>query len=115
MIMVMMKDSSTSLIFSRYATLHLISFIVMRTNIIIQNADPTRGYVSFVDRSIAKSSGLISASGGSVYFGVDTRNPAWGSGRRSVRLTSHQAYNHGLVILDLAHMPGSVCGTWPAL
>ncbi|KAJ6115198.1 concanavalin A-like lectin/glucanase domain-containing protein [Penicillium sp. IBT 16267x] len=77
-------------------------------------ADPTRGYVSYVDRLTAKNTGLISASGGSVYLGVDTRNPAWDSGRRSVRLTSNQAYNHGLVILDLAHMPGAVCGTWPA-
>ncbi|KAJ5999287.1 hypothetical protein N7451_007097 [Penicillium sp. IBT 35674x] len=77
-------------------------------------ADPTRGYVSYVNRSTAKETGLISASGGSVYLGVDNKNPAWSLGRRSVRLTSHQAYNHGLVILDLAHMPGTVCGTWPA-
>ncbi|KAJ5639942.1 Endo-1-3(4)-beta-glucanase [Penicillium longicatenatum] len=76
--------------------------------------DFSQGYVSYVDRSTAKTSGLISASGGSVYFGVDTRNSAWGSGRQSVRLTSHQDYTHGLVVLDLAHMPGSVCGTWPA-
>jgi len=87
----------------------------MSTKEIIQQTDPTRGYVSYVDSSTARDTGLISASGGSVYIGVDTRNPAWGAGRRSVRLTSHQAYNHGLVILDLAHMPGSVCGTWPAL
>jgi beta-glucanase (GH16 family) len=31
-----------------------------------------------------------------------------------VRLTSKNSYTHGLVILDLAHMPGGVCGTWPA-
>lgn len=87
----------------------------MSTDSIIQEADPTRGYVSYVNRSTAKNTGLISASGGSVYLGVDNKNPAWGSGRRSVRVTSNQAYNHGLVILDLAHMPGTVCGTWPAL
>jgi len=25
-----------------------------------------------------------------------------------------KAYNHGLVIADIAHMPGGICGTWPA-
>jgi hypothetical protein len=29
-------------------------------------------------------------------------------------LESTNTYTHGLVILDLAHMPGSVCGSWPA-
>lgn len=37
-----------------------------------------------------------------------------GAGRPSVRLESKKTYNHGLFILDLAHMPASVCGTWPA-
>lgn len=102
------------LLHSMYA-LYALSCIVMSANNLIQEADPTRGYVSYVNTSIARDTGLISASGGSAYFGVDNINQAWGSGRRSVRLTSHQAYNHGLFILDLAHMPGSVCGTWPAL
>ena len=48
-------------------------------------------------------------------MGVDHTNIATGSGRASVRLTSQKSYNHGLVILDLAHMPGGICGTWPAL
>ncbi|KAJ5633086.1 hypothetical protein N7490_009425 [Penicillium lividum] len=78
------------------------------------DSDPTRGYVSYVARSTAEDAGLIHTSGGSVYLGVDTKNLASAPGRRSVRLTSYQDYNHGLVILDLAHMPGSVCGTWPA-
>ncbi|KAJ5247762.1 Endo-1-3(4)-beta-glucanase [Penicillium chermesinum] len=76
--------------------------------------DPTHGYVEYVDRATAQSAGLISASSGSVYLGVDTSNVASSPGRQSVRLTSKKAYNHGLVILDLEHMPGSVCGSWPA-
>lgn len=52
-----------------------------------------------------------------VYMGVDTKstlNPN-GPGRNSVRLQSKKAYQHGLVIADFAHVPGSNCGSWPAL
>ncbi|KAH2081038.1 hypothetical protein KXV25_001538 [Aspergillus fumigatus] len=41
-------------------------------------------------------------------------NVAGSSGRQSVRLTSTKSYTHGLIILDLEHMPGGICGTWPA-
>ncbi|KAH8694301.1 putative endo-1,3(4)-beta-glucanase [Talaromyces proteolyticus] len=62
-----------------------------------------------------ESAGLISAgSDDSTYIGVDTKNNAEGTGRQSVRLTSTASYTHGLFILNLAHMPGSICGTWPA-
>ncbi len=48
-------------------------------------------------------------------MGVDTTNVASGRGRNSVRITSKKSYDAGsLIILDLSHMPGSVCGTWPA-
>jgi hypothetical protein len=36
-------------------------------------------------------------------------------GRKSVRIQSKQAYNQALVIADFAHVPGSACGSWPAL
>ena len=48
-------------------------------------------------------------------MGVDHTNVASGAGRASVRITSKKSYNHGLIILDLGHMPGGICGTWPAL
>jgi hypothetical protein len=70
--------------------------------------------VQYVAQSKAQSDGLISTNNGTVYMGVDYKNVATGSGRNSVRITSTKSYNHGLVILDLAHMPGGVCGTWPA-
>ncbi|TVY48138.1 Endo-1,3(4)-beta-glucanase [Lachnellula occidentalis] len=66
-------------------------------------ADPTGGFV--------ESCGVQHAG---VYLGVDhtTMNPT--GGRDSVRVTSNKAYNHGLFIADLAHMPDSECGVWPA-
>ncbi|GFF68861.1 hypothetical protein CNMCM6936_006166 [Aspergillus lentulus] len=75
--------------------------------------DPTGGFVSYVDRNTAQNAGLIAANG-AVYMGVDHTNVASSSGRQSVRITSTKSYTHGLVILDLAHMPGGICGTWPA-
>lgn len=50
-------------------------------------------------------------------MGVDTTsvlNPN-GAGRKSVRIQSKRAYNQALVIADFAHVPGSNCGSWPAL
>jgi hypothetical protein len=51
------------------------------------------------------------------YLGVDYTTPlsvAAGVGRASVRIESTKTYTKGLFILDLKHMPGGVCGTWPA-
>lgn len=77
-------------------------------------ADPTNGFVKFVDRSTAQNMGLISVnSAGQVYMGVDHTNAA-PSGRSAVRLSSKTSFTTGLLIIDLAHMPGSVCGSWPA-
>lgn len=75
--------------------------------------DPTNGFVEYVDRNTAQDAGLIYAANGAVHMGVDNSNTA-PNGRHSVRVTSTSSYQHGLFILDLAHMPGSVCGTWPA-
>ncbi|KAL8724167.1 MAG: hypothetical protein Q9166_008106, partial [cf. Caloplaca sp. 2 TL-2023] len=75
------------------------------------DADPTAGYVDYVDGS---SSGLFSENGGSVRLSVDSSNVASGRGRQSVRLTSKASYNHGLIVIDVGHMPGNICGVWPA-
>lgn len=71
--------------------------------------------MDYVSREDASKAGLISTSNSSVYMGVDYRNISSQTGRQSVRLQSTRKYTSGLVILDLAHMPGSICGTWPAL
>lgn len=76
--------------------------------------DPTAGFVDYQSAAAANQSGLAGFSNGAIYMGVDykTMNPA--AGRQSVRVTSNKAYNKGLIIADIAHMPGGICGTWPA-
>ncbi|OAL28501.1 hypothetical protein AYO20_09449 [Fonsecaea nubica] len=76
--------------------------------------DPTNGYVNYISYDQAQSSGLYKIDNGRVYMGVDSTNVASGRGRDSIRISTKKSYNHGLVILDLAHMPAGACGTWPA-
>ncbi|KAJ5646222.1 hypothetical protein N7490_002594 [Penicillium lividum] len=79
--------------------------------------DPTKGWVTYVDQASAESAGLVKITDkGSVYIGVDhttTLSPS-DKGRDSVRVGTTKYYEQSLVIADLAHMPGSVCGSWPA-
>jgi len=76
--------------------------------------DPTHGHVKFVDGSTARKLGLISINeDNQVYMGVDKTNKA-PNGRQAVRLESKLGYGYGMFILDLAHMPGAACGSWPA-
>jgi len=76
-------------------------------------SDPTHGYVNYVDRTTAQNQGLIGVYNGQVYIGCDHTNVANWPGRNSVRLSSSRAFNNGLFIIDLLHMPTG-CGTWPA-
>ncbi|KAG9233715.1 glycoside hydrolase family 16 protein [Amylocarpus encephaloides] len=82
--------------------------------------DPTEGYVQYSTQADAAStkygSKLIDTVNGASYMGVDHTNTYTEDqqGRPSVRIESKRFYNHGLFILDLAHMPASICGTWPA-
>ncbi|TAQ90933.1 hypothetical protein B7494_g708 [Chlorociboria aeruginascens] len=84
--------------------------------------DPTSGFVEYQSQAAAASttfgSELIKTyDNGSVYIGVDYTNKivnADGNGRASVRIESKASYTHGLFIADIAHMPDSTCGTWPA-
>lgn len=79
--------------------------------------DPTNGYVNYLDKSSAEDAGLVKVTdSGSVYLGVDhtTKLDPNGKGRDSVRIGSKKYYDQSLVIADIAHMPGSACGTWPA-
>ncbi|CAN8102145.1 unnamed protein product [Discula destructiva] len=82
--------------------------------------DPTQGFVSYQNYASAAAAGLVvhNASTNAVTLSVDTTNiyPSNGSrgGRPSVRIESKAGVNQGLVIGDFAHMPGSVCGAWPA-
>ncbi|KAJ3295591.1 hypothetical protein HK104_002495 [Borealophlyctis nickersoniae] len=78
------------------------------------DADPTNGYVDYVDRNTAQKEGLISTSGSTVFLRTDTKNIAKGRGRKSVRLESKKSYKQGtLIVADIQHMPVG-CGTCPA-
>ncbi|EXJ93458.1 endo-1,3(4)-beta-glucanase [Capronia coronata CBS 617.96] len=82
------------------------------------DADPTDGLVQFKSLEEANSTGLAGFIEGenasfAIYMGVDTEEVA-PQGRASVRVSSTQTFQHALVIADIVHMPGGVCGTWPA-
>ncbi|KAF3042698.1 hypothetical protein E8E12_008097 [Didymella heteroderae] len=81
--------------------------------------EKTNGFVKYVTRDRAEKQGYISYDGGDAIFGVDYKsklNSANGGdiGRESVRLEGIKEYNKGLFVLDVKHMPGGICGTWPA-
>lgn len=77
-------------------------------------SDPTHGFVDYVERDYAESAGLIKNDYGKVYMGVDHTGIASNSGRPAVRIESTKTYDSGLVVIDIEHMPGGICGTWPA-
>ena len=77
------------------------------------DSDPTNGAVKYVDRITANTQSLagnLPNVNNAIYMGVDhvTQSP---SGRASVRISSDKAYQHGLFVLDISHMPGGICGT----
>lgn len=74
--------------------------------------DPTHGFVQYVDQGTAQSKNLAYVQNGQVIMKADN-STVTPNGRPSVRITSNAAYNHGLFLLDVEHMPFG-CGTWPA-
>lgn len=71
--------------------------------------DPTNGFVSYTGRDDS----LISSSGDNAQMRVSTEQST-PNGRPSIRIESKEAYDTGLIIIDVKHMPGGICGTWPA-
>lgn len=80
----------------------------------ISGEDPTHGTVQYVDQAEAEAAGLVRATADHVYMGVDMEAvlPP-NSGRRAVRVQSRTAFNEGLFILQVEHVPTG-CGLWPA-
>ena len=76
--------------------------------------DPTQGSVEYLSGSAANDSGIVGYIDDQVYLGVDHTTMSPSKGRASTRVTSNKAYTHGLFIADIAHMPGGICGVWPA-
>ncbi|KAI0457780.1 glycoside hydrolase family 16 protein [Xylaria acuta] len=78
--------------------------------------EPNNGFVDYKSREEAVASNLVSVDEfNRVKLGVDSINTYSTSdkGRPSVRITSNDAFTHGLFIADFTHMPSSTCGTWP--
>lgn len=76
-------------------------------------ADPTHGFVDYLNKTAATSAGLAGYTEGMIYLGVDhtTKNPV--GGRASTRVSSRKTYTKGLFLADINHMPVG-CGVWPA-
>jgi hypothetical protein len=77
--------------------------------------DPTQGFVQYQNRTAAVKQQLVwhNSKTKSIFMGADyiTKDP---KGRASVRLETKKTWNQGLLIADIAHMPASTCGSWPA-
>lgn len=78
--------------------------------------DPTFGYVHYVDLATAEQYGLINltevGNSGIARWGVDTvgvLDPNANLGRKSIRLQSVETHTHGLFVLDVKHLPASMC------
>jgi beta-glucanase (GH16 family) len=88
-------------------------------------ADPTNGFIDYVDTSVAKQDAMIGwvyREGTNItnaYLAVDSTGNAPG-GRQSVRLTSKKTFDYGtLTVIDVLHMPSGAgpggSGLWPAV
>mmetsp|Transcript_84535 Transcript_84535/g.217769 ORF Transcript_84535/g.217769 Transcript_84535/m.217769 type:complete len:553 (+) Transcript_84535:87-1745(+) len=73
--------------------------------------DPTHGAVFYYDQNTATAQGMITATADRIYMGADMISA--GISRGSVRIESKEAFNAGLFVITLDHMP-SGCGMWPA-
>lgn len=69
--------------------------------------------MNYVSLEQAQGEGLYSTTTDTIRMAVDSTNVASGRGRNAIRVESKASYTHGLIILDLNHMPEG-CGTWPA-
>jgi len=76
-------------------------------------ADPTHGYINYVDQPTCEAAGIINSTATQVFMSPDLRTVNQNKPRDSVRLTSKSSFNGGLFILDVAHSPAG-CATWPA-
>ena len=74
-----------------------------------EGPDPTNGFVQYTGRNESLINSTLTTA--EMRVSTDQLTP---NGRPSIRITSKESYETGLIILDLDHMPGGICGTWPA-
>ena len=80
----------------------------------LEIGDQTNTYARYMSSKDAINGGLFQIfKNKSIYLGVDTTRIVGSLGRNSHWVQSQKSYTNGLFLLDLAHMPGSICGTWP--
>ncbi|KAJ4300829.1 hypothetical protein N0V90_002917 [Kalmusia sp. IMI 367209] len=74
------------------------------------------GNAQYLSKDNAQSAGLAKIQDGKVYLGADSTNVVGdaNAGRPSIRLTSVDAWNGGLLVADFEHFPAKGCGMWPA-
>ncbi|EGP87163.1 putative endo-beta-1,3(4)-glucanase [Zymoseptoria tritici IPO323] len=75
--------------------------------------DPTHGFVKYGNRTTSEELGLLNSTDGNIKMFVDSNNVT-PKGRPSVRIKTSKVYNQALIVIDMDHMPGGICGTWPA-
>ncbi|OIW28204.1 hypothetical protein CONLIGDRAFT_368372 [Coniochaeta ligniaria NRRL 30616] len=99
-----------------YAGQNFTSGFNFRTAADYDGGDPTGGFVNYLSYQDATKEGLVKVVNNQVYLGVDYTKTLSTSaqGRDSIRLEAKESFNTGLLIADIAHMPGNQCGTWPA-
>ncbi|KAJ6499360.1 glycoside hydrolase family 16 protein [Mycena sanguinolenta] len=80
-----------------------------------QGLEPTHGRTEYVNKSTALALNLSVASDDVFLMRADNVNmvPPAAPGRKSVRISSPNAYADSVIVLDLWHMPAG-CATWPA-
>ncbi|KAF2211795.1 glycoside hydrolase family 16 protein [Cercospora zeae-maydis SCOH1-5] len=77
--------------------------------------DPTHGTVSYRNYSDCVDLGLIQNTTDNIIMRADSTLVLKGDdGRPSVRIESKKKFYRGLIVVDVDHMPGSICGVWPA-
>ncbi|GIZ42660.1 hypothetical protein CKM354_000591900 [Cercospora kikuchii] len=81
----------------------------------INETDPTHGTVSYRNYSDCRDLNLIQNTTENIIMRVDSTNALSGDdGRPSVRIESKKKFYKGLIVVDVDHMPASICGVWPA-
>jgi len=72
--------------------------------------------VNYLSSRDARNQRLARYIGDQIFVGVDNTTvlSERGAGRGSIRLESKRIINGGLLVADIAHMPGNACGIWPA-
>jgi hypothetical protein len=89
-----------------------------------------KGFAQYLPKEDALDSGLFKTVDNKVYIGVDHENTypqkkapetlgGWeeyteSRGRNSVRMTSNELFDNGLLVGDFAHVPVMGNGMWPA-